>query len=360
MSRKASGKQAVALWLPSFGEPEERAVARALRSGRLTAGPEVEQFEHEFASATGFRHAVAVSSGSAALLLALHALGVGPGDEVIVPAYTFVATANAVALRGASVVAVDVEPDSYNISPSSVATALGERTALILPVHQFGRLADRQALRRLEGRPDVLEDAACAVGAPVAAAGVTACFSFHPRKLITTGEGGMIATAAGRLADRLRRLRAHGLRDGLAEEAGYNFRMSEPAAALGRAQLARLPGLIAARKRAAEFYADGLADLDWLALPGIDERTVFQSYVVRLRNGAPLSRERLIEHLHSRGIGAQASATPIHLHPAHRGSARVELPVSEMLGRSSLFLPMHAELGETDLERVCRTLRELS
>jgi dTDP-4-amino-4,6-dideoxygalactose transaminase len=360
MSPKVSGNSALALWRPSLGEGEERALERVLHSGRLTAGPELESFEREFCASSGFSYAVAVSSGSAALLLALHAIGVGPCDEVIVPAYTFVATANAVALRGASVVPVDVEKESYNICPRSVAAALCERTVLIMPVHQFGRPADMQALRSAAGRAGVLEDAACAVGAITGSAGTTACFSFHPRKVITTCEGGMIATGDAELAARLRSLRSHGLRDGLTHEAGYNFRLSEPAAALGRVQLGRLTELIAARRQVAKWYTSGLADIDWLGLPELDGSTVFQSYVVRLLDNAPTSRERLLAHLASRGIGCQAGVIPIHLHPAYRDTARVDLPVAEMLGRLSFFLPMHAELSEADVDRVCRTLSELS
>ncbi len=359
MSRKASGEHPLALWRPSLGEGEELALGRVLHSGCLTAGPEVESFEHEFCAKTGFRHAVAVSSGSAALLLALHAFGVGPGDEVIVPAYTFVATANAVALRGASVVPVDVEKNGYNICPRSTGGALGERTALIVPVHQFGRLADTGALHSIAGRVGFLEDAACAVGAVDGSAGMTACFSFHPRKVITTGEGGMIATADAGLADRLRSLRSHGLQDGVAQEAGYNFRMSEPAAAMGRVQLGRLPELMAVRRQVAEWYTAGLSGINWLDLPENNDTTVFQSYVARLRTDAPLSRERLLSYLGSRGIGCQAGVVPIHLHPAYRGSSRRELPVAEMLGRSSFFLPMHAELTKTDVDRVCRVMHEL-
>ncbi|HUU00641.1 MAG TPA: DegT/DnrJ/EryC1/StrS family aminotransferase [Myxococcota bacterium] len=360
MSRKASGEHPLALWRPSLGEGEERACERVLRSGCLTAGPEVESFERELCVATGFRHAIAVSSGSAALLLALYTSGVGPGDEVIVPSYTFVATANAVALRGASVVPADVEQDSYNICPRSAGALLSERTVLIVPVHQFGRLANTAALRALAGRAGLLEDAACALGAVDGSVAQTACFSFHPRKVITTGEGGMIATAKAGLAERLRRLRAHGLKDGLAQEAGYNFRMSEQAAAMGRVQLRKLPELIAKRRRVAEWYASGLSGIDWLILPEIDGKTVFQSYVVRLRAEAPLSRERLLSRLTSRGIGCQAGVVPVHLHPAYRDSARCELPVAEMLGRSSFFLPMHTQLTKADIDRVCRALRELS
>lgn len=363
MSRKASGS-AIPLSVPSIGRQEEQAVLRVLRSGRLVQGPEVEAFEAEFAAATGFEHAVAVSSGTAALLLSLRALSVGAGDEVVVPAYTFIATANAARLAGATVVLADVSPDTLNLDPESVATVAGPKTAVVIPVHQFGLLADVAAISAAAPRASILEDAACAAGTCTARrlAGRVTCFSFHSRKAMTTGEGGMITTSDSELARRLRRLRQHGMGEEETEEAGYNFRMSELAAAIGRVQLQRLPGFLEKRRQAAGWYAEGLRDLDWLILPGsLDTSShAFQSYVVRTTSGAPVTREQLIEQLRSDAIECQAGVRPVHLHKPYRETAKTPLPVSEQAGITAFFLPMHAELKREDVDRICQILCSLT
>jgi perosamine synthetase len=360
MSPKASGSR-IRLSVPSIGAEEERAVLRVLRSGRLVQGPEVEAFEAEFAAATGFEHAVAVSSGTAALMLSLKALSVGPGDEVVVPAYTFIATANAARLAGATVVPADVQPDSLNLDAESVASVAGPQTAVVMPVHQFGLLADVDAISAAAPRAEMLEDAACAAGALTSrrAVGRMACFSFHSRKSMTTGEGGMITTSDPDLAARLRRLRQHGIGADESEEAGYNFRMNELAAALGRVQLRRLPEMIEKRRQIAGWYQAGLKDLDWLILPEGSSH-VFQSYVVQMSGNAPLTRARLIGHLASHSIESQAGVQPVHLHKPYRQSARCPLPVSEEAGNNTVFLPMHAGLENEEVARVCRSLCSLT
>jgi perosamine synthetase len=360
MSLKASGNL-IRLSVPSIGAEEEQAVLRVLRSGRLVQGPEVEAFEAEFTAATGFLHAVAVSSGTAALLLSLKALSVGPGDEVVVPAYTFIATANAARLAGATVVLADVLPHSLNLDPESVASVAGPKTAVVMPVHQFGLLADVDAISAAAPQTAILEDAACAAGTCTAqrSGGRVACFSFHSRKAMTTGEGGMIVTNESDLAGRLRRLRQHGMGAEETEEAGYNFRMNELAAAIGRVQLQRLPGMIEKRRQAAGWYAEGLSDLDWLILPEGSSHA-FQSYVVQMSGDAPVIRERLIEYLKSHSIESQAGVQPVHLHKPYRESAKDSLPVSEEAGNNTVFLPMHAELEREEVERVCRSLCSLT
>jgi perosamine synthetase len=363
MSPKASGS-AIRLSVPSIGLEEEQAVLRVLRSGRLVQGPEVEAFEAEFVEATGFEHAVAVSSGTAALLLSLRALSVGPGDEVLVPAYTFIATANAARLAGATVVLADVLPDTLNLDPESVAAVTSSGTTVVIPVHQFGLLADVPAISAAAPRASILEDAACAAGICTAqrSAGRLTCFSFHSRKAMTTGEGGMITTSDSELARRLRRLRQHGMGEEEVEEAGYNFRMSELAAAIGRVQLRRLPGFIEKRRQVAGWYAEGLRDLDWLILPDSSDTSwhAFQSYVVRTTSGAPVTREQLIEQLRSAAIECQPGVRPVHQHKPYGESAKTPLPVSEEAGNTSVFLPMHAELKREDVKRVCRSIRSLT
>jgi perosamine synthetase len=213
----------------------------------------------------------------------------------------------------------------------------------------------------------VVEDAACAAGARADGGAVgrphgdVACFSFHPRKIITTGEGGMVTTSDAETAARIRRLRQHGFdENGEAREPGYNLRMSEVAAAIGRVQLDRLPALLHARSRAAALYRVGLSGLPWLRLPPVDEAHTYQSYVVRVREDGPVTRDALIAHLARRGIGCQAGVLPVHHHAAYRGCERVPLPVAEEAGRTALFLPMHAGLAEEDAQYVCNALRSSS
>lgn len=362
MSLKASGRRELALARPVLGRAEEEAARRVLRSGRLVQGPEAEAFEEEFARSAGYARAVAVSSGTAALLVALEALGLAPGDEVVVPALTFVATANAVRLAGGVPVAADVEPDSLDLDPHSAAAAAGPRTNAVVPVHQFGLPADLTALAAALPGIRMVEDAACAAGADTGLPrGVCACFSFHPRKTITTGEGGMVTTDDTALAERVRRLRQHGVgSDGHIHVVGHNLRMSELAAAIGRVQLTRLPDLLARRRQAATWYRQGLAGVDWLRLPqaGDPPHHTFQSYVVRLEPGAPVERDTLVTTLRERGIGCQPCASPVHRLPACPEPPRVALTVSEQAADRGLFLPMHAGLEEDNVAYVCQVVRQ--
>ncbi|MBN2494772.1 MAG: DegT/DnrJ/EryC1/StrS family aminotransferase [Deltaproteobacteria bacterium] len=366
MCQRASGRSTIRLARPSLGPAEEEACLRVLRSGRLVQGAEGEAFEAEFAQRVGAAHAIAVSSGTAALQLALMALTIGAGDEVVVPAYTFIATANAVTSTGAQVVLADVEDETLNMDPRSLDQVMqaGERIRAVLPVHQYGLPADVSALAAVAREAYLVEDAACAAGAelgdePVGRPrGLLACFSFHPRKVLTTGEGGLITTSDAGLACRLRALRQHGLSGEAPVEPGYNFRMSELAAAIGRAQLARLDAMLATRRRLAMRYFDGLAGLDCLQLPPRAGH-IFQSFVVRLRPDSPLEREALMAELAREGIETQAGVEPIHFHAPYRHVRRVALPVSERAGRSAVFLPMHAEMEEADVERICAVIRRL-
>ncbi len=366
MSPKASGDP-IHLARPSLGAEEERACLRVLRSGILSQGPEAEAFEDEFSRQVGAAHAVTVSSGTAALQLALSALSVGPDDEVVVPAYTFIATANAVRLTGARVVLADVEEDSLNLDPGALAQVCGPEIRAVVPVHQYGLPADMEAIRAAAAGAALIEDAACAAGAqtargPVGSRGLMTCFSFHSRKVITTGEGGMITTGDAGLADRLRSLRQHGQGPDGVWEPGYNFRMSELAAAVGRVQLCKLDELLARRKQAAGWYRDRLGAVAWLRLPeqGDPPRHIYQSFAIWVLKGAPVTRKALLEGLRERGIGCQAGVKPIHFHEPYRSAARSPLPVSEQAGRSVMFLPMHPGLTESQVDRVCSTIRKIA
>lgn len=375
-------------------EEDEEAVLSALRSGRIAQGPIVQDFEARLAARVQTHHAVALSSGTGALEAALAALGVGPGDRVIVPTLTFVATANAVCARGATPVFADVEPDTLNLSPASVAERLDEKTTGVIPVHFAGHPADVPALREVLGADRfVLEDATHALGAqwrgePVGRLGDAACFSFHPAKLITTGEGGAITTDSPFLDRRARAFRDHGLVrdptqfDGLGFPAeleadavgpwvyeqhslGSNLRLPEPSAALGRSQLARADELLARRRQLAQAYDEALEDLDEIELPREQEgaRSAWHLYTIRLRlECTPVGRGGLYRELHARGIRVQVHYIPVHLQPYYRhrlGTGHGDCPVAEGAYLRMLSLPLFPEMGEEDTYRVVDALRKL-
>ena len=356
-------KRKIAISLPSMGEEEWQALREPIMSGWVTQGPNVAEFERRFAERHGVKYAIAVTSCTTGLHLALVAMGIGPGDEVIVPAFTWVATANVVLYCGATPVFVDVDRETFNMDPGQVASKVTARTKAVIPVHLFGLCADIDTIQAaVPAHVKILEDAACAVGAktasgPVGAGpGVAVCFSFHPRKVITTGEGGMITTADRELAERLRALRQHGQGEDGTREPGYNFRMSELAAALGRVQLGRLDEFLDRRRALAQAYQQGLHGLGWLQLPPLSSRHIFQSYVVRLREDAPVSRETMLSRLSAEGIACQAGVQPIHHHRPYRDAGCVPLPVSEQAGRSAVFLPMFALMTGEQVERVCAAI----
>jgi perosamine synthetase len=379
MSAPATALRRVPLAKPSFGPEEERLLVQALRSGWVTQGPRVEEFEARFAEAVGAPHAVAVSSGTTALFLALHALGIGPGDEVIAPSLTFIATANAIVHAGATPVLVDVEPETCNLDPAAVAEAVTPRTRAILAVHQLGLPADLDALEAVAARHGLafVEDAACAVGArhcgrPIGGSGRPCAFSFHPRKLLVTGEGGMLTLADTALAGRLRRLRHQGMSISDLErhrseravvesypEIGYNFRLSDLQAAVGIAQLARLEAFLAERRRLAARYDAAFAGSHVLR-PRAPEWAApnHQSYLVRLRGAGGEARQEVLDRLHARGIGARRGLMAVHLEPAYRDRPpRHPLPHSEAAAASTLVLPLVPGLADDDQDYVIDELR---
>jgi perosamine synthetase len=345
-----SGADPIRLAWPDVGDAELAAVAEVLASGQLTMGPKVAELESLLAAACGTRHAVAVSSGTAALHLAVLALGIGPGDEVLVPAYTFPATANVVALAGATPVLVDVDPETMNVDPELARAAVTPRTKAVMPVHLFGRPA------RVEELPELpmLEDAAAALGArrrarPCGGLGVAGCLSFHPRKIVTTGEGGAVTTSDDDLADRVRQLRHHGWAPPTLVDmpvAGLNYRIPDVLCALGIPQLKRLEKLHAARARVADGYAERLAGLD-VVLPRADDgdRHGWQAYVIQLDAQA----EALTE-LRSEGIEVQIGTYALHRLSAYRGQGA--FPGADAVFDRALALPFHTRLTESELDRV--------
>ena len=338
---------------PALGAQELQAVAEVLETGMLTMGPKVPEFEALVARACGVEHAVAVSSGTAALHLAVLALGLEPGDEVLVPAYTFPATANVVALSGARPVLIDVDPHTLNLDPAKLD--LGPRTKAILAVHLFGRPVDWGALP--DGVP-VIEDAAGALGAswrgrPCGSLGALGCLSFHPRKIVTTGEGGAVTTGAEALADAVRRLRNHGWKTlGDLPAPGFNYRISDVLCALGIPQLHRLEELHAARSRIAAGYTERLGEL--VETPSAAEGDVhgWQAYVVLTDR-----RDDALAALRADGIEAQIGTYALHRLGAYADQG--PFPGADAAFERALALPFHTRITEADQDRVAALLTKL-
>jgi perosamine synthetase len=343
---------------PDLGEEELAAIADVLESGQLTMGPKVAEFEAGLARACEVDHAVAVSSGTAALHLAVLALGIGPGDEVIVPAYTFPATANVVALAGATPVLVDIEPETMNVRPDAVAGAVTERTRAVLVVHLFGRPAPWEELEAAvpEG-VELLEDAAGALGAQrggrrCGGLGRLGCLSFHPRKVVTTGEGGAVTTGDVELAETIRAMRHHGWRGADMPAPGLNYRLSDVLCALGIPQLRRLEALLEERERLAGLYAAQLVDRVQIPSAGEGDRHGWQAYVVQLDG-----RDAALEALQAAGIQAQIGTYALHRLAAYRDQG--PFPGADAVYERALALPFHNRLTEEELERVCAVLTAL-
>ena len=365
---------------PWLGEEEARAAADAVRSGWVAQGPRVAEFESRFAARVGAEHGVAVSSCTTALHLCLHLLGIRPGDEVVVPSFSFVATSNCVRYVGATPVFADVELQDGNISVRTVEPVLTERTRAVIVVDQGGLPADVEPLRQLcDSRGIALvEDAACAAGsryrsAPVGAGAQLAAWSFHPRKLLTTGEGGMLTTSDAEVAARARRLREHGMNVSAADrhgsrqpviesylEVGFNYRMTDIQAAVGLVQLEKLDEMVRTRRRLARRYQAMLSDV-----PGL--RTVrdpvwgesnFQSFWVELDRAYPLSRNELLSELAGAGVSARAGIMAAHRQPAYADHPRrVELPVTERLTDNTLILPLFHTMSEENQDAVVGLIR---
>jgi dTDP-4-amino-4,6-dideoxygalactose transaminase len=354
---------------PLLGEEEEQAVLAVLRSGQLSQGPLVRRFEETFAQYIGVREAVAVSSGTAALHVALLAHGVGPGDEVVTSPFTFVATANAILMAGARPVFADVSEEDFNLDPARVGECIGERTRALLPVHLYGQPADMEALSALARRHGLalVEDACQAAGAAFGGRKVgsfgTGCFSFYATKNMTTGEGGMITTDDAKLAARARLLRDHGQRRRYVSEVlGYNLRMTEVAAALGLTQLQKLDAFNERRRANARYLTEHLSGVTTpQELPG--RHHVYHQYTIRVSlpaRQAGRGRDALLRHLRDRDIEAAVFyPLPVHKQPLYRGLGyRRRLPVAERLSREVLSLPVHPGLSREDLDAVVSAVRE--
>lgn len=354
----------VRLASPDVGEEEIEAVARVLRTPILTNGPETAAFETEFAALHEAPHGVAFANGTVALAAMLTAVGVGPGDEVIVPSLTFVSTATSVLHVGATPVFADVDPSTFNLDPTDAARHLTPRTRAILAVHYAGQPADLDALQDLASAAGVvlLEDAAQAHGAtfagkPVGTWGRAAMFSFTPTKNITTGEGGVVLTSDGRLAATLRLLRNHGQSSPyLHTLVGFNWRITEMQAAIGRVQVAKLPGIL---ERKAKVSADldrrisAIAGVQPPAL-GADRTHVHMLYTVTFDCG-PVVRDRVCEAMAAAGVETKVYFPPVHRQPIFSGCT-ADLPVTDDLAGRILSLPVHSKLTAADVAYVTDTL----
>ena len=370
--------------LPVTGEEEWAAVKEPLMTGWLTSGPKVKEFEGLFAERHQVSHAVAVTSATTALHLALVALEVGPGDEVIVPAFTWVSTANVVLYQGAKVVFCDIDPKTFNIDPEALKEKLTDKTKAIMAVHLFGLCADVDEIKRIAPGVAIIEDAACAAGSalrgrPAGSLGEIGCFSFHPRKSVTTGEGGMATTNDPALGEKLGMLRNHGA--SISEEQrhhgpkpyilpdfnlmGYNYRMTDLQGAVGCVQIKKLDTFINERAEWAAYYNRELADIEWLSLPDYSDDYAhgWQSYVTMIdESKSPYSRNEIMEKLQAVGISTRPGTHAVHMLNYYRelmGCQPDDFPGAKLANDCSMAIPLHNRMVAEDYEYVVRSIKAL-
>lgn len=376
--------RSIPIALPFLGEEELEAVREPIQTGWLTQGPKVAEFERNFARRHQVEYSLATTSCTTALHLGLTALGVGTGDEVIVPAFTWIATANVVRYCGAKPVFVDVDSATYNIDAEQVRLAITERTKAVIAVHLFGQCADMDTLKEVTGDIPIVEDAACAAGAsykgvPAGGLGNLGCFSFHPRKSITTGEGGMITTSASSLAETAEMLRNHGA--SVSEEVrhhgprpyllpefnllGFNYRMTDLQGAIGVEQLKRLDGFLEERRRWADWYRQRLSGVNWLQTPISLPNTEpgWQAYVCKVdENLSPRSRNEIMDRLQEFGVSTRPGTHSVPSLGAYRDSEYGEsgqFPVAESCDRLTLAIPLHNRMTEDDYEYVVESIMSI-
>lgn len=377
-------KRIIPISLPSTGLEEWEAVKEPLMSGWITSGPKVRNFEEDFAKRHQVKHAFAVTSATTALHLALVALEIGPGDEVIVPAFTWVSTANVVMHQGAKVVFCDIDPTTFNIDTKKLANKITVNTKAIMAVHLFGLCADMDAIRSVSGNIPIIEDGACAAGAaykgkPAGSLGDMGCFSFHPRKSITTGEGGMVTTNDDELAAKLSILRNHGA--SISEEqrhhgakpyilpdfdvCGYNYRMTDLQGAVGIVQLAKLDQFIQERNIWAEYYKEELKEINWLSCPTFNKDYLhgWQSFVLLIDEAkSPCSRNEIMEKLQEMGVSTRPGTHAVHMLGFYANTYNLEpqdFPGARIANDQSMSIPLHNRMTDDDYAYVIQCLKSL-
>lgn len=365
---------------PFIDEEEIKAVTTVIQSGWVSQGPKVAEFEERFAEYVGARYAIATTSCTTALHSALVVSGIGSGDEVIIPSLSFIATANSVVYTGATPVFVDIDPETCNIDPDKIEGAITEKTKAIMPVHQMGLPIDMDTIKEIVDKYNlkVIEDAACAIGSAykgkrIGGYGNIACFSFHPRKIITTGEGGMITTDNPDIAERLKRLRHHGMSVSDIErhtsnrviietypEIGYNYRMTDMQAAMGITQLRKLPFIIERRRMLADVYNNELSKIPCIRVPRVPEYAYhnYQSYWIELLESAPLTRDELMQKLLEKGIATRRGIMAIHLEESYR-KYKVSLPQTERITKNTVILPLYPSMTEEEQMYVVRMIGDI-
>jgi dTDP-4-amino-4,6-dideoxygalactose transaminase len=377
-------KRNIAIGLPSMGVEEWEACRLPIESGWITQGPKVKEFETNFAIRHKVKYAFAVSNCTTALHLGLLACGVKEGDEVIVPAFTWVSTANAVKYCGAKPIFVDIDISTFNIDIDKIGEKITNKTTAIIPVHLFGLCADIDAIKIRFPKLKIIEDGACAAGSslhgkPAGSLGDVGCFSFHPRKSVTTGEGGMITTNDEEIAIKIDRLRNHGA--SISEEqrhhgpkpyilsafemVGYNYRMTDIQGAIGVVQLAKLDMFIDERERWAEYYKEQLKDIPWLNTPEVPNgfKHGWQSYVTYIdESKAPMKRNDIMEFLQQRGISTRPGTHAVHMLDVYSKMYNIQpndFPSAFKADQYSMSIPMHNRMTEEDFEYIVYTLKSI-